>query len=65
MMKHFKKLTFVATASLLFLLTITDKTENCCPLPSANITTEEDEPEYPIQPLADDEEEINVEQKRL
>lgn len=54
MMKHLKKLTFLTTASLLIFLTVTDKAENRCPLPSAHISTEENEPEYPIQPFADD-----------
>lgn len=63
-MKHFKKLTFLTTASLLIFLTVTDKAENCCPLPSTHISTEENEPENPIQPFADDEE-YKLGQKRI
>ena len=53
-MKHFKKLSFLTTASLLIFLTVTGKTENRYLLPSVHISTEENEPEYPIQPFADD-----------
>lgn len=68
MMKHFKKLTLITTATFLFVLTAISNTGNLLPLPGITIgaeNTEEETPEEPdVQPMADDEDD-DIDKKHL
>ena len=59
MMKHFKKLTLITTATFLFVLTAISNTGNLLPLPGITIGAENTEEETPEEPDTSDEPEIS------